>query len=346
MKKERVKCLDFVRAISMFIIVIFHFNCTLAPHNVYNGNIPIFFYDYINGNAGQLGVSLFFILSGASLMYNYQDSINIKEYFYKRWKGIFPMFYIAWIIGFIFYFVRYRTVNPFLVPREPWTIILTILGMDGYFADVIPNYYILGEWFLGCIILLYVLFPILLWIYKKIGIDKLLLISVIFYIMIVYLYNESIFSVDKLFLTRILDIVFGMFFIIKLKKIKIYQVLLALIFIFIVFNYYIPINQMYKISLSGMALFIILGYIGQKLNGKIMSIFQWFSSYSYSIFLVHHIVIDQVCTYFDGENYDYMSTLLVFGVTLLSILICAVLLQKLNKRIMIMVTNFMKKEMV
>lgn len=83
MIKERVFYFDFIRAISVFAIIIFHFNCSLPPHLVYAGNKPIIMYDYINGNLGQIGVSLFFILSGASLMYNYSENFSLKK-FYKK----------------------------------------------------------------------------------------------------------------------------------------------------------------------------------------------------------------------------------------------------------------------
>ena len=189
MDKKRLYYLDFIRVFSMFAIIVFHFNCMIKPHNVYAGDKAIIFCNYINGNLGQIGVSLFFIISGASLMYTYGKSIDLKQYYKKRWLGIFPMFYLAWALGMIFYFYRFYSLNPFMVERPRWTILLTLLGMDGYMADIVPNYYILGEWFLGCIICLYIIFPLLLKISKKIGITKLLLIYLVVYIFIYLLYN-------------------------------------------------------------------------------------------------------------------------------------------------------------
>ena len=35
---------------------------------------------------------------------------------------------------------------------NPASIILSLIGMDGYLAFKINDYYILGEWFIGCLL--------------------------------------------------------------------------------------------------------------------------------------------------------------------------------------------------
>ena len=42
-----------------------------------------------------------------------------------------------------------------------WSIIWSVLALDGYLAGVVPTFYLLGEWFVGCIVLLYLVFPLL-----------------------------------------------------------------------------------------------------------------------------------------------------------------------------------------
>lgn len=51
------------------------------------------------------------------------------------------------------------------MPR--WTLVLSVLGLDGYALPYTPTFYKVGEWFLGCLILLYVLFPLLLRLQKN-----------------------------------------------------------------------------------------------------------------------------------------------------------------------------------
>lgn len=332
MKKLRLNYLDFIRTLSMLSIIVFHFNITARAHNVYIGDTPIIFYDYLNGNLGHIGVSLFFIISGVGLSYTYGDQLNLKIYYKKRWLGIFPMFYLSWIVGILYYFFRYQSLNPFCIEREHWTFILTLLGMDGYMVDLIPNYYILGEWFLGCIILMYLVFPVLVWIKKKIGITKLFLIYIIIYILIVQLYCFSI-QIDKFVFTRVIDIIFGMFVVERIKKVKWYHIIPALLIILIWFKVYLNINQMYKITIFGMALFLILMYIGQMLGNYGKKIFGIFSKYSYAAFLCHHIVLDQICTYYDGKTYGLIETYFVLIICIVVIFTVAKLLFKLNENI-------------
>lgn len=333
MRSNRLYYLDFIRVLSMFFIIIFHFNIIVRAHNVYIGNKPILFYDYLNGNLGQIGVSLFFIISGVSLAHNYGNNLELKKYYKKRCMGLFPLFYIAWIMGTLYYFFRYRSLNPFCIERESWTIVLTLLGVDGYLVDLFPNYYILGEWFLGCIILVYILFPILVYIKNKIGIVKLFVIYIFFYIIIVENYCFPI-QIDKFVLTRLLDIIFGMLIVEKVIKVSYYYLLPSLLIIFS--GFYIPFNfnQMYKITIFGFAFFIVLMYIGQKICDKLGKVFNIVSQYSYAIFLCHHIVLDQICTYYDGMNYDLRETWFVFSICLVTMVIISKILIKINLSIL------------
>lgn len=51
---------------------------------------------------GSYGVTLFFIVSGAVLMYIYGDKeIDLASYYKKRFLGIYPMFWLAFAIFFI-----------------------------------------------------------------------------------------------------------------------------------------------------------------------------------------------------------------------------------------------------
>lgn len=330
--KRRLCWLDFIRVFAMFCIIIFHFNCSIVAHGVYSGR-PIIFYDYVNGNGANIGVTLFFIISGSSLMYTYDEEFNLKKYCKKRWLGIFPIYYLAWIAGMLFYFYKYSSLNPFGLQRERWTILLTILGMDGYLSGIFPNYYILGEWFLGCIILLYICFPILLFLKEKSNINKLFVISFAFYFYIVISYNIQ-FPIDMFFLTRIFDIVFGMFVICKIKRLKMYHILPFLAIVFIFMKCFINIHPMFKNTIFGISLFMILLYVGQNIKGKGETILRFFSKYSYAVFLVHHIVLEQLCTHFEGAQFGILEICFVLTIALLFIFLSAYLLQTTNTKIL------------
>ena len=41
------------------------------------------------------------------------------------------------------------------------------MGLDGYFSYETETYYLVGEWFLGALIIIYMLFPIILYLFRK-----------------------------------------------------------------------------------------------------------------------------------------------------------------------------------
>lgn len=132
MKKERLFYLDFIRAISTLIIVITHYNAVF-----FWGRTPgtelwsklVTPKDVFNLYIGNLGVSLFFIISGAAMMYVYgqKDKIDLKTFFKKRFMSLYPMFWIAYIACFLYLFY----VNKGFSTSVPyWRFIFTAIGFD------------------------------------------------------------------------------------------------------------------------------------------------------------------------------------------------------------------------
>jgi surface polysaccharide O-acyltransferase-like enzyme len=155
--REHEQYFDLIRSISTIIVVCFHYSCALQKYGIYafNNYFHIFFN---NGDWAFFSVTMFFMLSGAALFYNYSGSIDKQSFYFKRWQKLFPMFYLAWSVMFIIKAVTYKTA---FWGGAPWKLVLTLFGLDGYFQYLGSNYYILGEWFLGPIVILYVLFPYL-----------------------------------------------------------------------------------------------------------------------------------------------------------------------------------------
>ena len=90
-------------------------------------------------------------------MYNYQDKLEIKNYIKKRFLGIYPMFWIAYTLIFIYLFYQTKS-NVWGLPA--YKMIITLFAMDGYLSPYISTFYLIGEWFLGCIVLIYTVFPL------------------------------------------------------------------------------------------------------------------------------------------------------------------------------------------
>ncbi|MBO6111433.1 MAG: acyltransferase family protein, partial [Lachnospiraceae bacterium] len=164
--KERRNEFDLIRAISTLAIVLFHYSYAFTQYGVLGSHID--FMMHANGTWGALFVSLFFMLSGASLYYNWGDRLRgftgkggVLDFYKKRFLSIYPMFYIGWSACYLMYVISFDFLWNWGGPYK--NLLLTLFGVDGYFLYRGLNYYTIGEWCLGAIIMLYVLYPLLQW---------------------------------------------------------------------------------------------------------------------------------------------------------------------------------------
>lgn len=326
-KKERLFYLDFIRALSVIFIVVYHYNILIEKYSV-KGH-KILFQAYPNGDLGKIGVSLFFIISGAALMFTYQDDFSIKHFFKKRFSALYPMFWTAYSIAFLYFFYMNKSIK-FSVPK--WRFILSIFGVDGYLLYAIRNYYILGEWFLGCIILIYICFPLI----RKcvIKYPKLLIIcGSIIYFIVIENYSFKM-QIDRNLITRLPEFIFGMYFIKYIKKINIYEFSLALCVSIFMFIKEINLNQMYKITITGISLFIVLTFIGNYIRSdRFKKPFVFISKYSYPTFLIHYVIITQLIIRFKGMRISFVESYCLFMIVCIVIGVIAINLDKLSNRL-------------
>ena len=122
-KRTRIFYLDLVRALAALLIVLTHFNNPyLADGGYVLTNFPFGIY------VGGLGVSLFLIISGAALTVTYRRPINLKRFYWKRCLNIYPMFWTAWILATLYFFVTTGGRPPNSAPTR--SLIFTVLGLS------------------------------------------------------------------------------------------------------------------------------------------------------------------------------------------------------------------------
>lgn len=156
----RIFGIDFARCICIIIIIVFHYAETTR------NEFKILHFT-ANGSFGQLAVAVFFAISGMSLHLKYPSFTtgkSLKTFWFRRWRAIFPMFYVSFLA---FFLLKAAASRKLFYEAHPVTLLLTLLGMDGYFKYAVNNYSIVGEWFLGAIILLYILYPLICFVMKK-----------------------------------------------------------------------------------------------------------------------------------------------------------------------------------
>lgn len=327
MENERLFYLDFIRAFATISILLTHFNAVYLYINPPMPEKAVITTTVANIYIGNFGVSLFFIISGAALMYVYQEKCNLKDYFEKRFLSIYPMFWLAYIIVFIFYLVM---GVPVLNQAPLWKIIFTIVGFDGYLMENTATFYILGEWFLGCIILMYIVFPVLkkgVITFPKATASLLLILGVLS----VY-FNPTAFPTAKFLFTRLPEFALGMYFIRYIKKVNLSLFLLSLIALILNTIIQPQINDNIQTAYVGICSFFVLVFISKYLKTSgIKKISMFISKYSYPIFLVHHVIIAGITSYFNLTTITVKESYMLFFICCCVIIVCAWLLYTANK---------------
>lgn len=160
----RLHWMDGLRILGCVLVCSSHFNEYLIGSSDGGGAVVVS--TFLGVNLGGLGVALFFLLSGAALMHVYGGRIDVPDYAKRRFLDIYPQYWVAYALIFLL-----ATLWGF--PREApaWTLILTVLGIDGYVGRIgepfVPNFYLVGEWYIGCQLVMYLLFPLLRRLVKR-----------------------------------------------------------------------------------------------------------------------------------------------------------------------------------
>lgn len=310
--------IDFIRAVCCIGIILYHFSCHTASNLK-----PL--YETINSNIGGVIVTIFFIVSGFVLYHSNQEIKSLKEFYYKRFKSIFPSFYICWFIFYVLNVIKVRT--PFYA-GNPLKLLLTLIGQDGYTQLRIVNYYTVGEWFLGALIFVYALYPLLLKIFKKN--DLLGLIALIVLTSIVYLFNIPVLSPGFPGICEsCLKFYMGMMIYKYMKILNDKKVLLGSLIFFILYTF-VKINVLNTMldMIYGLVAFILLYKIGEKVNLKCIN---EISSISYQIFLFQQQVIIHVLEINNPSNIT--GAIIALLICVILTVICAQLLKKLVNRL-------------
>ena len=330
MRRERIVGCDFIRAIAALGIIIFHFYC--HSQNTFK---PLLY--HANGDFGLVFVTIFFILSGAMCYYNYNlQELNIKKFFYKRWKSIFPLFYVAYAY---FYIQRVFETGKLFWNGKPLLLVQTLLGMDGYihyrFWD---NYFILGEWFLGAIIILYIVYPALLWCFEKNTLLTTLLLGIVYAIVTyIYVFNPQFFLIEEHCnpISYVLSFEIGMLLMkyrtyINKKPVIILNLILCIIILFVK----MPIHKNVLEQILGCGLFCILWNVGNSVmkNRWIASTITYIGDLSYAIFLIQHVLILKVLSV--TNPVENSKSMLVLLITILFIVLTAKIITIVTDAIM------------
>ena len=306
-RRRRIDTVDFMRGVFAIGIVCYHFSCS--------SNSPfLLFYHYANGKWGDLMVTVFFVLSGGMLYRNYGQigRDKLPEFYRKRFHSLYPMYYLA----FLLFFIRnVAGAGRLFYGPAPWTLLLTLFGMDGYLVYAIPNYYIVGEWFFGAIVLMYLCYPLLVWGLKNHPGATVPLVAGLYGITLLVPFGKMIPFRNPF--SCLLSFFFGIFLfrypkLLRSKGVFLFSEILLLILLFLP----LPLPETILAHLSGFSAFLVLFRIGVVLtkNDRIRGASRWLGNLSYPMYLVQHVLVVWLLNKYNPTNPLLYLLMMVFAV--------------------------------
>ena len=292
--EKRIQELDVLRVLAMFFVITYHFGCEYAA-----AGLPFFnlFHTTPNYDFGNIAVTLFIALSGGLLYKKYGDiGGEIKTFFLKRAKAIYPPF---WILSLYIPLSMIRHLmtdgNAFFL-GNPFSLLLTVVGFDGYLKLFgVDTYAFCGDWFVGAIVMLYLLYPLFAKCYRKAPLITLVTLTVLYASQFLLFHkNDDLFS--ALPITLAFKFCMGFALIESLDRLRDRRVAIAAGAVFLaltVVNIPGRINIDCLGTIAAFALFAVVFYVAPFLlrHNMVKNTVQKLAALSYCVFLVQHVGI-------------------------------------------------------
>lgn len=294
--KSQRKDIDFLRAISVIAVIIYHADFKYGNFHFFKG--------------GFLGVDIFFVISGFLITkILIEEKISLLIFFERRIRRIFPMLIIVLIVT---YFFAWKYLYPEDLTSFSESVISSILYISNYFFWMIGQQYgaqtssnipLLHTWSLGIEIQFYLIFPFILLFFskyfKKIKIISFVFIFIISIAISEYLSRKAPAFNFYVFLSRFWEFLLGTFSYWISKRInnKIckYNLIVNLSFVLILCNFFIFSNVSRLPSLLTLFCLIPVSLIliVNNQNNQYSSLlnfkgFLFIGKISYSLYLLHY----------------------------------------------------------
>lgn len=166
---------DLIRILAMVFVIGTHFNETFGSMGIRASCLHVYMGKGLLYS--QMGVVLFILMSGslsaASLERSLSDNgvlerKSVLRYYKKRLLSVLPLYYMAYVMAYVI------KVAPKGVAVHK-AMIWTLFGLDGYLTRFnVPTVYLVGEWFIGMILICYLLCPLLYHFIRKYPPDYIL----------------------------------------------------------------------------------------------------------------------------------------------------------------------------
>ena len=324
--KKRYYFMDVIRLIAMLGIVYYHMVFALYQTGIRQLESVAPLFQNSNMHIAKISVGLFFMISGAGLMLSTKDKehLDLKKYYLKRFVRVLVPFYLVYLLYLIIFILLTHEPlsNIYTSGASPFAIIFTLLGMDAYLSSFgVATFSLgIGEWFLGALIIMYIIFPALrLALLKNKWVS--LGVAVIYYIITLVTYPLLPYAATNPgfvnFTVKVFDFFLGMFLVLIMDKIPKYisiALSVPVILFFVLYPKMLPVNDSLLIViqiLTFFLLFLSLEGVFKRLP-KLMKVIAFCCASSYEFFLVHHMIVDYITLQHTGVPFGNFDILLLF----------------------------------
>lgn len=305
--KARYVSIDILKGIAIIMIILVHYN-----QNYLEGVRLLSFF--------QMGCPLFFVASGFGIAYlingkyiNDNKTYDVKNFYLSRLKAIVPGWYVAIIFFQIINIICnnvFKIDQGFYISNNISDIICNLLLINGFVPSA-NNSVLVGGWYIGALIILYLISPLIVFEFnkyiekRKILFAEICIISIALFGIYIYLSN-IIMGSDGLgyfcFLNHLPSYCLGMLLYYEFssnrlsnKRILVYSLLgiASMIFAIVVFFINITGHSIISLWLTSISAYFILysalSYeVSKGINTKIKAL-SLFGRNSYYIYLFHSL---------------------------------------------------------
>ena len=248
--------------------------------------------------------------------------------------SIYPVFWVTYIAVSLCFLVFGKTIK---MGDNPAIILMSVFGMDGYLYSMYKTYYLIGEWFLGFILVLYAIYPLIRIVYLKSKIMMLcasILVALISVNFNDWIYSHSFFwNFNAMWnpTARLPEFVFGMIFFDYIRgndKKAFYALIVSIAVIsvstFSDVGFFDGLYSTPVLCASFSAVASIYELV--KKPSLIVRLVSMLSAYSFIAFLVHHRIIFYIMSSDIIKSISVFNFLYLFiSTSLLSFLSAAIL---------------------
>jgi len=337
---------DILKATAILLIVFGHID-----NNVSN-------YDFVGLLGywnGTIGLSIFFFVSGFLL--SQTDSVinsirEFKKFYVKKFMRIYPLYWVA--LGTLVVIFGLLQISPGHVSPYDFSLDNVLLHFSGL-QGIFPYYEIQSMWFVGVIVLFYLLYPVIAYLPKNLS-ETFVVSSLIFIFLVILhvsfgLIHEGALEYYPLFITGIFinKIVYSPKKIIDenfLKKFLFSNlIIVSVIFLVLALRTFHQLNLqflpgiVFHISLIcamifSCIIFLIFTHLFVKIRGKFMKLLSMIAFATYAIYLFHHQFLAVFALIIDSaiQNTTLQDMIiLTFGFA--GAVLCGIIIQKIEQNL-------------